>query len=807
MLVSVGRYKIQEQIGSGSMGRVYRALDTTLDREVALKAIETGPTLDPDLKERFYREARLCARLQHPNIVTVYDLGEADGYAYIAMELLHGRNLKQMIEGRDPVPLREKVESIAQACEALAHAHRSGLVHRDLKPSNIFRTESGQVKILDFGIARMPSSMLTVAGLVLGTPNYMAPEQILGQTLDGRADLFSVSIVLFSWIAFEHPFRSDSIPKRIASQPPERLLHLAPWAGPDLDALLAKALSRDARDRFQTGDELAQALRRAVAGALPEPSGTALEKTTTPGVLPKQAVPETTLARGDQILQPPAGADPSEWRISRFLEALQEFDEAYEVRAVGVAAEALRTVEQLAREDDRFQIAAAEYRSRLVELEGATKAPVPVPQLAPALPSPAPPLQVSEPKTPLPPAPAPSREPKHVAASPQQPVPVPVPEDRPHPFEISDATRLLTAPMLAEQLAPREVSPAARRPEAVVVPSASASAAVELQTPVPSRLYMAVESAASPEPAKAVAAGSGSKPSAGPLIMKVLAGVAVLGALLLLLNPVFRRTYYAAAPSFGTAEVAADHTRLVSGSEGEGKIITELKKGDKVNILSYRPDTRTEWTSVQYVDAHRASEPGYVQLANLTNWSRLSLIEAFNPGAKAGEEQRIRYIAQLQDFLKIAPPEDADRTRLAIAQEQLALAQAAKATGQSPARLEELVRAGQEMLSGAPVAFQQNPEAEKILGSFRQITSSVPPVTVAVPSGAENTATALPPPEPAYSVELDFGRATNAFENGEYERSKRALSRILKHEPSNTKARNFLDRVLAAQKIDPGTGK
>src|ERR1700724_292472 len=176
----IGKYEVIDEIGTGSMGTIYRARDQVLDRAVALKVLRADTELDSELKERFYREARACARLAHPNIITVYDLGEAEGMVYIAMELLSGSDLRKLLQENRPMDMALKVDLMAQVCDGLEHAHGQQLVHRDIKPSNIFLCDDRRAKILDFGIARMPLSNLTIAGKVLGSPNYMAPEQIRG---------------------------------------------------------------------------------------------------------------------------------------------------------------------------------------------------------------------------------------------------------------------------------------------------------------------------------------------------------------------------------------------------------------------------------------------------------------------------------------------------------------------------------------------------------------------------------------------------------------------------------------------------
>jgi serine/threonine protein kinase len=205
-MTSIGKYQILEELGVGSMGTVYRARDTVLDREVALKTMRAGQYIDPEIKQRFYREARACARLQHPHIVTIHDLGEVNDTAYISMELLVGEDLRKIIEAHREIPLRSRIEIIAQVSDALSLAHKNGVIHRDIKPSNIFVLADNSAKVLDFGIARLSESGLTVVGRVLGTPNYMAPEQIQGSTCDARSDLFSLAIVFFELLTGTHPF-------------------------------------------------------------------------------------------------------------------------------------------------------------------------------------------------------------------------------------------------------------------------------------------------------------------------------------------------------------------------------------------------------------------------------------------------------------------------------------------------------------------------------------------------------------------------------------------------------------------------
>src|SRR5712691_5930496 len=199
---TIGRYEILEEVGRGSMGVVYRARDPRIGRTVALKTIAfsfpLGPGEEEEFLQRFYHEAQVAGRLNHPNIVTIYDVGEkGDGSdAYIAMEFMTGTNLHELLSGGGRLPLMQVADVLEKLAQALDYAHENGVVHRDIKPANILLTESGQPKILDFGIARLAAGGLTRPGKFFGTPNYMSPEQVVGAEIDGRTDQFSLGIIM-----------------------------------------------------------------------------------------------------------------------------------------------------------------------------------------------------------------------------------------------------------------------------------------------------------------------------------------------------------------------------------------------------------------------------------------------------------------------------------------------------------------------------------------------------------------------------------------------------------------------------------
>ena len=259
-LKSLGKYEIKRVLGKGAMGVVYLGFDPGLEREVALKVMASAIVSDDDLKERFEREAKAVARLQHPNIVSVYDLGYDDqGSPYIAMERLKGNDLEYHLR-RDPLTFREKLSAIAQTCRGLAHAHKNGIVHRDIKPANIYLTEGGEAKIMDFGVAHWQGQGHTQTGAVLGTADYMSPEQIRGQKVDGRSDIFAVGVILYRLLTNKKPFAGENIQavffKVLNQEAPELVLPEGSQM-PELQAIVDRALAKDANDRYATADDLA----------------------------------------------------------------------------------------------------------------------------------------------------------------------------------------------------------------------------------------------------------------------------------------------------------------------------------------------------------------------------------------------------------------------------------------------------------------------------------------------------------------------------------------------------------------------
>ncbi len=261
----IGKFEIVARLGQGGMGTVYQARDTSLDRLVALKTIVGGLLDSDDAKERFYREARAAARLQHPNIVTVYEAGDFEGTLYIAMELLGGQDLSQGLLAQRSV--EDKVRVIVEVCRGLDFAHKRGVIHRDIKPANVRLLPDGGVKIVDFGIARLGESHMTQTGLVLGTPSYLAPEVLASGRVDHRTDMWAVGVMLYEWLAGRKPYASPtfvSLAYQIVHDPLPPLGGPALGLPPGLEDVVVKALQKSPADRYPDLAEMAAALLRVV---------------------------------------------------------------------------------------------------------------------------------------------------------------------------------------------------------------------------------------------------------------------------------------------------------------------------------------------------------------------------------------------------------------------------------------------------------------------------------------------------------------------------------------------------------------
>lgn len=292
----LGRYRIERPLGRGSMGEVLLGRDEDTGRLAAIKTLSLAAGFSAEelteARERFFREAEAARRLRHPDIVTIYDTGQAGGLAYIAMEFVPGHDLQRHTQVGQWLPLPQVVHIGARVARGLAHAHSQGVVHRDIKPANVMiDAAAGVVKVTDFGVARIADARRTRTGMVLGTPTHMSPEQLSGQHVDGRSDLYSLGVMLFQLLTGNQPHRGESMAQtmyRIVNEAAPDVRTLRPEVPPALATILAQVLSKSPAARHADGVQLAQALD-AVAALWPDP----------PAILPGGAVPAAVTPEAD----------------------------------------------------------------------------------------------------------------------------------------------------------------------------------------------------------------------------------------------------------------------------------------------------------------------------------------------------------------------------------------------------------------------------------------------------------------------------------------------------------------------------
>ena len=309
MISQLGKYEIRRELGRGAMGVVYEAYDPLIKRRVALKTIRpdqlAGERPD-DVIARFRREAQAAGRLSHPNIVSIYECDEEDGTWFIAMEYVDGRELKDCFASDERFRAADIERIMTQILAALDYSHRQGVVHRDIKPANIFLLADGTVKVADFGIAHIESSSLTQVGTVVGTPNYMSPEQIMGLPVDGRSDIFSTGVILYQFLTGERPFAGSSTTtmQKVLKEEPLPPSTLNVQLAPAIDAVVRKALAKRADDRFQTAQAFAAALRAAMPAARAQ-------------AIAPNADPDATLPNAGALESPTSTRAPATSAVSR----------------------------------------------------------------------------------------------------------------------------------------------------------------------------------------------------------------------------------------------------------------------------------------------------------------------------------------------------------------------------------------------------------------------------------------------------------------------------------------------------------
>jgi serine/threonine-protein kinase len=750
-MTSLGRYEIIEKIGSGSMGTVYRAKDSALDREVALKTIRTGAEVEPELRERFYREARACARLQHPHIITVYDLGEAEQIAYIAMELLDGRDLRKVIVQREPIPVVVKIEIMVQICDALAYAHSRGIVHRDVKPSNLFLVGEDRAKVLDFGIARLPSSHLTAAGKILGTPNYMAPEQILGKPTDARSDLFSAAVVFFELLAYAHPFKSQLIPRRIVESDPDSVFDYDPKLPPLLEGVFARALAKDPEQRYQRVDDLGADLR-AIAEALrlnASPTFSRVQLPSARDIAPPQAAQAS--AADLSLLQPaPAGEDPYEWRTSEVLRLMPEFDKALELRQPAQARKILEQLEAIGAVDQRFGQTVDLCRKRLAAVPAVAAEPSPgttdggVRKYCPTCGT---------------------------------------PNRRQAQFCIGCGASFAEQSMAGQKPLP---------------PPQAVTATTVFRAPTREEIF-------GPPPPLPATAPPPVQPQPQSKVLLIVAGAVVLLLIVAgLLWTLLRQPK--AEPAVAQALVHADKTDVYR-QPGKDSIVS-LSHGDRVQVLRLPSTKDDEWTQVQFVGPKKTYAPGYARTADLEGWdssnadSALALLRTFAPAGSANDWEVDSQIKRLRDFIQRFPGTRAVKlAHIEIANLEMGVINRKRAAGDPvtswTSRLDNIRAQLGAVGSGVEIDAAKE-ELQRNVTALAAEAASTPVVKPPDPTTPVNTA-------PRDNINQLLAQATSLWNENKYQEAEAVVERILRVQPGNASAIALQKKIKSALELERST--
>jgi len=347
MISHLGRYEVLGELGQGAMGVVYKAKDPLIDRVVAIKTINLGLATDEkeEYEGRFYQEAKAAGRLNHPNIVTIYDVGKSGEFAYIAMEFLEGRELRDILKEGTLLPVEQVLNIVAQVALGLAYAHEHDIIHRDVKPSNIMVIRDGNVKITDFGIARMASSSVrTQTGMVLGSPKYMSPEQVMGKALDQRSDIFSLGVMLYEMLTGQAPFDGENVNAimyqtlNAVTPPPSTINSSVPEM---VNFIVAKALAKGVDDRYQNARDFADDLRTC-CDTMPR-SGQLVDFSRTPGGGEKKSTDTVEISSSRM------GASEEEGKSASYAGLSKAFDSSIATMRLAALTATSEDVEELSK--------------------------------------------------------------------------------------------------------------------------------------------------------------------------------------------------------------------------------------------------------------------------------------------------------------------------------------------------------------------------------------------------------------------------------------------------------------------------
>lgn len=547
----LGKYEIRATLGRGAMGTVYEGWDPVIARRVAIKTVALPHAEDVEAQEelaRFRREAQAAGRLSHPNIVGVFDYGETDTIAYIVMEFIDGTSLKSLLEKQERFALPETVRVMEELLAGLQFSHERGVVHRDVKPANVMITSSGQVKIADFGIARIESSSMTQAGTVLGTPAYMSPEQFMGQTVDARTDIYSAGVVLYQLLTGERPFEGSmtAIMHKALNTEPPRPSDLSVTAPPAFDAVVARAMAKRPEGRFASAAEFARAIRAALEGpaAAPAPPPAEADSDATMVSAPRGAPAPSTSPASSSASAPAVASAPSRAPASPITGGQQAGG-----RRTGLLAGVAILVIAAAGGAAWYFTRSAPPPSAPAPTERAQPAPTGATESAPAAPAPAA-------------APAPSPTPAPAAPAPSAAVPAPAPAPEAKPESSSSA------------------APASQTPPGPV-PATPAPATQAPGTPAPASPTVTPAAPAIPAPAETKApAAPAATPAAPPAAPAPSITAAALAAAI---RPV--------ACTLATATPGTGNAVAVAGLAGSGAPEAALRSA----VTDAAPAATLDW--------------------------------------------------------------------------------------------------------------------------------------------------------------------------------------------------------------------